>query len=62
MVVELECQVKLAQQYKTNLDSVRLLHSNCHDEAGRMRSELISKETNLARMFTALKVAASQVN
>ena len=61
MVVELQCQVKLAQQYKTNLDDVRLLHSNCHEEAGHMRSELISKETDLARMLTALQVAAAEV-
>ena len=61
MMEELKAQLELAKEYKANLDDVKRLHSSCNDEANRMRSDLISKETQLARMLTALQVTSKQV-
>ncbi len=61
MVVELECQVKLAEQYKTSLATVQQLHCKCQEEAAKMRSQLLAKETDLSRMLTALQLTSTQV-
>ena len=61
MVVELECQVKLAEQYKASLDTVQQLHCKCQEEAGKMRSQLLAKEADLSHVLTALQLTATQV-
>ena len=60
--MELECQVKLAEQYKTNLENVQQLHFKCREEAGKLRAVLLSKETELSRMLMTLQVTAGQVS
>ena len=60
-MAELECQVKLAEQYKANLDTVQLFHSKCQEEAGKLRTQLLTKDTDLTRVLTALQLASSQV-
>lgn len=58
---ELDCQAKLADQYKASLDTVQQIHCRCQEEGGRLRSQLHAKETDLARVMTAMQVASSQV-
>ena len=62
LTVELECQVKLAEQYKASLDTVQQLHCKCQEEVGRMRTQLVAKETDLSRALTALQLTSSQVS
>ena len=62
MTAELDSQVKLAEQYKANLSTVQELHCNSQEEAGRLRGQLLAKETQLSRMLTTLQLTSSQVS
>lgn len=61
MLAELDSQVKLAEQYKASLDTVQQLHCKCQEQAGRLRAQLLSKETDLSRVLTTLQLTSSQV-
>lgn len=60
-MAELDCQVKLAEQYKSNLDAVQHIHCKSQEEAGKMKGVLLAKETDLSRMLTAVQLASNQV-
>lgn len=62
IMAELDSQVKLTEQYKANLSTVQQLHCNCQEEAGRLRGQLLAKETQLSRMLTTLHLTSSQVS
>lgn len=53
--------MKLAEQYKANMDTVQQIHCKCQEEGGKMRALLLGKETDLANVLTALQLASSQV-
>ncbi len=69
---ELQSQISLTQSlkadnalqasdYQTRLATLQTLQSQCREEAGELRLLLETKERELSRLLTSLKVAAAQI-